>query len=165
MADENTTPEASPAPDTEAPAPVAVEETTTMGTDEVAKWKALARKHETQAKANAEAAKRLTEIEDSQKSEQQRLTERAEIAEKAAANANAQLLRAEVAMKMGLPSVLATRLTGETREELEADAEQLLALVTKPIPGKASDALVGTRTPPANAEDVDQVAARIFASS
>ena len=141
---------------TPSPSPVA---------DEAAKWKALARKHEAQAKANAEAAKKLDELENAQKSEQQRLTERAEAAEKAAAEATSRLLRAEVAMEKGLPAALAARLTGTTKEDLEADAEQLLTLVTKPAPGKASDALVGTRTPPASAEDVESVAARIFAAS
>jgi len=131
----------------------------------VAKWKALARKHEAQAKANADAAKRLAEIEDASKSEQQRLEERATAAEKRLEETEARLLRAEVASDKGLPAALAARLTGTTKEELEADAEQLLALVGKPAPGRSADALVGTRTAPAAAEDVEKVAARIFASS
>lgn len=164
MSAEETEQSPSPESDTEtaeSPAP----EPAASPSDEVAKWKALARKHEAQAKANAEAARRLDELENAQKSEQQRLTERAESAEKAAQEANSRLLRAEVAMEKGLPATLAARLTGSTKEELEADAEQLLALVAKPAPGKASDALVGTRTPPAPAEDVEALAARIFAAS
>lgn len=147
--------------DTESPAT----EQTAPAADDVAKWKALARKHEAQAKANADAAKRLAEMEDANKSELQKLQERAEAAEKRSADTEARLLRAEIAAEKGLPAALAARLTGDTKEELEADAEQLLALVGKPAPGKSADALVGTRTAPAVAEDVDKVAARIFADS
>ena len=42
---------------------------------EATKWKALARKHEKAAKDNADAAKRLAEIEESGKTEQERLAE------------------------------------------------------------------------------------------
>ena len=42
---------------------------------EATKWKALARKHEKTAKDDADAARRLAEIEESDKSEQERLAE------------------------------------------------------------------------------------------
>jgi hypothetical protein len=95
--------------------------------DEVAKWKALSRKHEAQAKANAAAAKRLAEIEDANKTETQKLTEAKAEADKAAAKANAELARLRVAMRKGLTEAQAKRLVGETEEELEADADELLA--------------------------------------
>lgn len=47
----------------------------------------------------------------------------------------AQLLRAEVALDLGLPAALAKRLVGGTREELLADAEELLATVAPAKPG------------------------------
>lgn len=50
---------------------------------EADKWKALARQNEQRAKANADAAKRLAEMEESQKSEVEKLAERAAAAEKA----------------------------------------------------------------------------------
>jgi hypothetical protein len=93
---------------------------------DAAKWKALARKHEAQAKANADAAARLAAIEESQKSEQQKLAERLAAAEERARTAELAALRAEVASAKGVPAALALRLTGATREDLEADADTLL---------------------------------------
>lgn len=94
--------------------------------DQVAKWKALARKHEGNAKSNATAAKRLRELEDAGKSEIQRASERADTAEKERDDTRAQLLRLEVAGDKGLSLAQAKRLVGSTREELEADADALL---------------------------------------
>jgi hypothetical protein len=96
---------------------------------ELAKWKALAKQNEARAKSNADAARRLAEIEESQKSEQQKLADRAEQAERRAADAEARVLRAEVAVAKGLPAELVGRLAGSTREELEADADTLLTLI------------------------------------
>lgn len=107
------------------------------GTDhaaEAAKWKALARKNESQAKANADAAKKLAELEEKDKSEQQKLTDKATVAEKRAADAETARLRIEVALEkapdgMSLAQVrkLAKRLSGDSQEEMEADAEELFA--------------------------------------
>jgi hypothetical protein len=94
---------------------------------EVAKWKALARENEKRAKANADAARKLAEIEDRDKSEQQRANERAEAAEKRAAEAERNALRAQVALAKGLPAKLASRLQGDTEAEMVADADELLA--------------------------------------
>lgn len=93
---------------------------------EAEKWKAMARKHESQAKANADAAKRLKEREDAEKSETERAQERIAEAERKAAEAEAKVLRAEVAAAKGLSLAMARRLQGTTREELEADADELL---------------------------------------
>lgn len=110
-----------PAPEPEAPeapeAPVV---------DETEKWKALARKHETNAKANAAAAKRLAEIEEQGKSETQRLTDATTAAEQRAADAELRALRLEVGADKGLTPKQARRLVGTTREELETDADELL---------------------------------------
>lgn len=46
-----------------------------------------------------------------------------------------QRLRLEVALKKGLPPELAARLTGETPEQLEKDAEALLPLLKPRSPG------------------------------
>lgn len=93
-------------------------------TDEVEKWKALARKHEQQAKANAEAARKLQQIEDQGKTEIQKLTDRLAEAEKRSAEAEAKALRFEVAVEKG---VKARWLSGSTREELVAAADEYLA--------------------------------------
>lgn len=90
-------------------------------------WKAEARKWERRAKENMEAARRLREAEEAEKTELQKLAERAEAAEKRAAEAEGRLLRLEVAQAKGLTAAQARRLQGATREELEADADDLLA--------------------------------------
>jgi hypothetical protein len=101
---------------------------------EVEKWKALSRKHEKQAKANSAAAQKLQEVEDAKKSETERAAEKAAQAEQRATTAETAALRLDVAMDkapdgMSIAQVrkLAKRLSGGTREDLEADAEELFA--------------------------------------
>lgn len=94
--------------------------------NELEKWKALARKNEQRAKENADAAKRLQEIEDAQKTETQKMLDRAEAAEKRAIELELQTLRSDVALRKGLTATQAKRLVGNTLDELEADADELL---------------------------------------
>lgn len=101
---------------------------------EANKWKALARKHEAKAKENADAAEKLAQSEEAEKTEVQKATDRAAAAEKSASQAEAKALRLEVALEkapggMELAKVrkLADRLTGDSREDLESDAEELFA--------------------------------------
>jgi hypothetical protein len=89
-------------------------------------WKAEARKWERRAKENSDAAKRLKEAEDADKSELQRFTDRVTAAEKRAEEAEKRALRMEVAQAKGLTAAQAKRLTGTSKEELEADADELL---------------------------------------
>ena len=84
------------------------------------------RKHEAEAKKNAAAARKLTEAEDADKTEAQKAAERAAQAEERAKSAEAQLARMKVAAAKGLSPSMAGRLVGETEEELEADADELL---------------------------------------
>lgn len=63
---------------------------------EADKWKALSRKNEDQAKANAEAARKLAEIEAANQSEAEKLAAKAEAAEKKAAEAISRTAKAEV---------------------------------------------------------------------
>ncbi|WP_171110625.1 MULTISPECIES: DUF4355 domain-containing protein [unclassified Streptomyces] len=79
-------------------------------------------------------AQRLAEIENAQKTEQQRLTERAEqetqaraAAEQRAQELEVQLLRHKVAGTKGLTPAQAARLQGTSEEEIAADADALLA--------------------------------------
>lgn len=81
-------------------------------------------------KANKEAEehrRKLKEIEDRDKSEGEKLTDRITAAERRADEAEARALRLEVATAKGLTAGQAKRLAGTTREELEADADELLA--------------------------------------
>lgn len=83
-------------------------------------------------KANKEAEtyrRRLKELEDRDKSDQQKATERATQAEKDAADARTAYLRLKVGTTKGLAPSLAERLRGETEEEMAADADALLAAV------------------------------------
>ena len=77
-------------------------------------------------KRAADLEARLKEFEDRDKTESTRAIERAEAAEKAAAAAEARALRLEIASENGLTAAQAKRLVGETREDLEADAKELL---------------------------------------
>lgn len=77
-------------------------------------------------------------------------------------------LRYEVALDLGLPKALAKRLTGDTLEEIQADAEELLALVTpsnKPVTQKPSVRLRGGGAPDEEPEETDvrKLGERMFA--
>lgn len=107
------------------------EEPKTFGADYVKKLRDEAAKYRTEAKANADAAARLAEIEDADKSEQQKLTDQLTkiTAERDEAVTSAARLR--VAVSKGVPAELVDRLRGDTEDELAADADKLLALVVK----------------------------------
>lgn len=99
-----------------------------QGTD----WKAEARKWEQRAKENTEALRtREQEIEDSKKSAEQKAADALAAAQSSATEAAAKALRYEVAAEKGLDLALAARLTGSTKEELEADADALMTLIPK----------------------------------
>ncbi len=68
-------------------------------------------------------AKKFDDIEQANKTEMQKLVERAEQAERDLVSERGRSLRAEVAAAKGVP---ASSLTGATREELEASADQLI---------------------------------------
>ncbi len=70
---------------------------------------------------------RVQEHEDATKTEQERATERAAEAERLASSATLEAARLRVALKKGLTELQAKRLVGETEEELEQDADDLLA--------------------------------------
>ncbi len=154
MADTDDTqpPDPAPAPKPDpAPAPSA---------DDTAALKAALKK------ANEEAASfrhKLKELEDRDKSESEKLTERLTAAEKRAAEAEAQALRLEVATAKGLTATQVKRLVGSTREELEADADELLAdfaprdaAERKPTPGgRPKEQLRGGGDPTEETEEMD----------
>ena len=87
----------------------------------------------------ARAAKvKLTEIEEAAKSETQKLQDRAETAERELTATRLEVLRNSVALDNHLTPSQAKRLVGSTREELEADAKELLAdLKTTPAAATA----------------------------
>jgi hypothetical protein len=93
------------------------------------KWRALSRKHEAQAKENADAAARLAQIEESTKSETQKAADRAAKAEARVAELEAAAQVAEwkfqVATATGIP---ATVLHGDSLEAITAHAQAITAL-------------------------------------
>ncbi|MGE0133754.1 MAG: hypothetical protein AB7L91_06325 [Dehalococcoidia bacterium] len=94
---------------------------------EAEKWKGHARKHEAEAKRLRPAAERLKEIEESQKSESEKQAEALREAQGKAAAAERELIRTRVALRKGLSESMAKRLQGDTEEEIEADADELLS--------------------------------------
>ena len=97
-------------------------------------------------------AEKFAEFEESQKTEAQKTAERLEAAEKRAAELETKAIRAEVAAKTGVPANL---LIGNTAEEIEARAAELIAYKgeQKPprmiVPGQGND----PKTAPVNADD------------
>jgi len=96
-------------------------------TETVEFWKQKAREQEKRAKENAEAFKRVTELE----SEVEKARGEAAEAVKQVAEVEARAARLQVALDKGLPVDLVDRLRGDDAESLSADADALLALINK----------------------------------
>lgn len=94
------------------------------------KWRAMARKHEAENKRlKDEDADRQQKLDDADKANQTELekvqTQLADLQGKLTAQEQTAL-RARVALRKGLSEAQAKRLAGDTEEELEADADDLL---------------------------------------
>lgn len=79
------------------------------------------------------AAEQLAEIEKASKTELEIVSGKYEETNSKLSSATAENLRLRVALDKSLPADLVDRLRGDTREEIEADADKLLELV-KPAP-------------------------------
>ena len=105
--------------------------TTTKPTDETSEkpeidWKSHARDWEKKAKANADAATKLEALEESQKSETQKLADAKIAAETDATNARAEALRWRIAAKNGISDEDAELfLSGTDEATLTKQAERL----------------------------------------
>lgn len=94
-------------------------------------WKAKSREWEKRAKANADAAAKLAEIEESQKTEAQKLTDAKAAAEQAAAEAKADALRWRIAAKFGISDDKADLyLTGTDEDTLTKQAQGLAEMTS-----------------------------------
>ena len=104
-------------------------------------------------------ASKAKELEDAGRTELEKLTARAEQAERTAAENAARALRLDVAFEKGLTPAQAKRLVGSSREELEADAEEILrdfpALKSDGRPKGNADLGARTAAPPANPRQAD----------
>lgn len=146
---------------------------------EESQWKAFARKWEQRAKAKPsdeeleelrQRAARADELEAAGQTDIERLTVRAEAAERERDELRAEMTKrdeaaerervlAEVAESKGVP---VTALRGVTREELEAHADEILALLPEK-PKAALDGSGGDRGDDIEADDAsaEQIAANI----
>ncbi|MEV2236692.1 hypothetical protein [Micromonospora sp. NPDC049891] len=106
---------------------------------EAEKWKALARKHEDNSKTTRAELDKLKQASDTSKSDMDKVMEKLAAMEQKAADAERRALVTEVAAAKKLTPAQAKRLTGATREELEADADDLLSAF-----GTAGDAGSGS---------------------
>jgi hypothetical protein len=109
-------------------------------------------------------ASKFDQLEDDKKSEIQKASDRATQAETRASDAELRALRLEVAMDKGLTPTQAKRLVGKTKEELEADADELIESFkgdgegdpTKPKPpGRPKESLRGGGDPTQGAEEMN----------
>jgi hypothetical protein len=119
------------------------------------------RRHQEDARKErkrAEAAEtKAKEFEDRDKTAQEKADAKAVEAEAKATKAEAKLLRIEVADEKELPVSLASRLQGDTKEELEADAEKLRKELQ---PANATDFDGGPRPGAPQVEDMDSMIRR-----
>lgn len=158
-----------PAPETGTPPPAKPAEPAPQDWQaEAEKWKELSRKNEAQAKSNADAAKKLAAIEDANKTETQKLSEERDSHRSRAEQAESIASKWEVGLEKGLTKSQAKRLVGSTREELEADADEMIAELggTPDKPGPArrpTERLRGGGAPEADPEETDprKLAAKI----
>jgi hypothetical protein len=121
-----------PAPTEPPPSPSGDEQLGEGGMRALAAEREARRGLEKRLKELEPLAQKYREFEDSQKSEVERLTERLTAAEQRAQQAESAGLRMQVAAAKGLTPEQAARLQGATRDELEADADQLRALFAPP---------------------------------
>ena len=97
-------------------------------------WKAEARKWEARAKANKEASDKLAELEEAQKTEQQKLTERAEAAERELEATKYESLRLSVIARNEVPEKYQHLVRGADEDELSEAAKAVSELVASSAP-------------------------------
>lgn len=128
------------------------------GAEDGTDWKAEARKWEQRAKDNAAAASRLQQIEDASKSEAQRAAEAQAAAETRAAEAEARVLRREVALDPAGDGTAAA-LSREDAALLDAITDEaamraLAARLATPVPARhGNSAPLEGATPKQPADD------------
>jgi hypothetical protein len=157
-----------PEPATPAPAAPPAQETPPEPAPEVEEtdWKAEARKWEQRAKENKSAADRLAELEDANKSEIQKASDKATAAEKAAAEAKAEALRWKVAAKHGITEEDADLfLTGTDEETLTKQAQRLTERVTDRKKNGNHVPREGSTTTKPKEDEMREFTRRLFSSA
>lgn len=123
------------------------EDTVEFWKAEAEKWKGLSRKHEDQSKANLAELTKLQDAADTSKTDAERAAKRLDDLESQLAASDSRAMRAEVATSKGLSAAQARRLQGATVEELEADADDLLASFKPADKDGAADTADGSGKP------------------
>jgi hypothetical protein len=103
---------------------------------EADKWKALARKHEKAVADLIPLADKAKELEDASKTDLERASAEAQQHMSRADKAEGELMRLRVALRKGLTETQAKRLVGTSEDELEADADDLMASFRPSEPAK-----------------------------
>lgn len=151
------------APATETAATQQTEAEQTKPTETVEFWKAKAREQEKRAKENADAARRLTEIEDAQKSEAQKAADRVKALETEVEQARRDALRFKVASKYAIGEEDADLfLTGSDEETLTKQAERLAGRADERKKHGNHVPREGKTPPPAGQDDVRAFANDLF---
>lgn len=120
----------------EAPAEITeptVDETVEANAETAVDWKAQARKWEARAKANkadADDAARWREYVENQKSDQERINDELARVKAEAEAAKLELMRIQVASEKGLTGDALRLLKANSLEELQAEADLLVSLIT-----------------------------------
>lgn len=136
----------------------------TVSRAEYDKLLAQSRKWEERAKSNSAAAKRLSELEDASKTDSEKLaeaTKRAEEAEAKVADYERRAERAgivaEVAAEKGVDAEWLGRMSGDTREEVEANAD----FISRKLSGQRIYPTVTDngqqKTPPITKEQIEAI--------
>lgn len=121
---------------------------------EVEKWKAMARKHEAQSKANADKAKQFDKWQESQKTEQQKADEKLATLQSERDAALAQAALAKAALDHGLSTDDLELIGGGSPDEINAKAEKLAArLNASKIPSTSPDPRLGRESKPTGSGD------------
>ena len=156
--------------ETNAPGPQAgaEQESETFDADYVAKLRKEAAKYRTEAKANADAAKRLAEYEEASKTAEQRAEQRIAELERKYADSETARLRSDIAARHGIDATDRDLfLTGADEETLNAQAQRLAEREAErkkrgnvaPKEGGAAD------TPNAEGSDLRGYTRRLFESA
>ena len=125
MSEETTTPAAGEQPTEPVEQPLPDPAPEPKPTETVDFWKSKAREQEARAKSNADAAKRLQEIEDAAKSAEQRAADEAARAQQSAREATERADRAELGVEHSIGKDFLDLLGGGTREDMSARAQRL----------------------------------------
>lgn len=125
----------------------------TFDAEYVERLRKEAAKYRTEAKANAEAAKRLTELEEAQKTAEEKAAERLAEAERRAAELEAKATVAEIAASSSIPADILAGPRDRTPEAVQEFADRLSAFLDErgkprtprpdPIQGQKTLALNG----------------------